>query len=78
MWTLHRPIDASTYFLRLANHIAGFGVSAYPVTDYHCQRRESEARVLVSGPPQNLWSLRIGEFDLARRSVSHGHYASSS
>ena len=28
------------------------------------------------GPPQIWWTLRIGEFDLARRSVSHGHDAS--
>ena len=29
-----------------------------------------------TGPPQIWWTLRIGEFDLARRSVSHGHDAS--
>ena len=41
---------------------------------------EETLAALMTGPPQIWWTLRIGEFDLARRSVTlginFGHYAS--
>ena len=44
---------------------------------YACSSIESPThQVTLAGPPQIWWTLRIGEFDLARRSVSHGHDAS--